>query len=169
MFRRLTYVVAVSLASLCSFVVASPLLAQRASLLRAGVVPIASDTTLPSRNPLAPPPSDRFQVAATYIWLSAAFGATAGGVAFSSHDCPDCAYAGAVVGSLVGTGVGQKLARSALHCERWNYVGRTALASLLTGGTALMISKANPRAGQWTAILGAPAVSSYLVGGCTPK
>lgn len=168
MFRRLTYVAAVSLAALLSFVATSPLAAQRVNSLRAGIVAPASDTT-PSSNPLAPPPSDRFQVAATYVWLSAAFGATAGAVAFSSHDCPDCKYGGAVLGSIIGTGVGEKLARSALHCEKWNYVGRTALASLLTGGTALMIGKANPRAGEWTEIIGAPAVSSYLVGGCTPK
>lgn len=169
MFRRLTYVLATLLASLLPLVTPSPLAAQRASLLRAGVVRVPSDTTAPERNPLAPPPADRFQVAATYIWLSAAFGATAGGVAFSSHDCSDCGYAGAVLGSIIGTGVGEKLARSALRCERWGFTGRTALASLLAGGTALMIGKANARAGQWTAIVGTPLASSYLVGGCTPK
>lgn len=169
MFRRSIYVVAVLLASLLSVVPGSPLAAQRTSSFRAGIVAHASDTLPPDRNPLAAPPSDRFQVAATYVWLSAAFGAAAGGVALSSHDCPDCAYTGAMLGSMIGTGVGEKLARSALHCERWNYVGRTALASLLTGGTALMIGKANLRAGQITEMVGAPLVSSYLVAGCTPK
>lgn len=171
MSRRFTTALALSLAASLSLTATASIGAQRASAFHAGIapLPLPQDTTPPERNPLLPPPADRFKVAATYIWLSAAFGAGAGAVSSQSRDCSDCTYAGAILGSFIGTGVGEKLARSALRCEQTGFLGRTALASLLVGGTALMIAKSNPRVGDWTAIIGMPVASSYLVGGCPSK
>jgi hypothetical protein len=147
---------------------ARPLEAQRLAAYRGGVTS-APDTAPPSAHILTPPSPRRLQTSLQYIGLTAAFGALVGAVSFSERNCPGCSLGGAMLGSMFGTGVGDRLASSALHCDRWSADARTALASFVAGGTALMIGRANGRAGEWTAMLGIPLASGYLVSGCDPR
>ncbi len=73
------------------------------------------------------------------------------------------------MGTIIGTGVGTNLAGHALGCDRWNSHVRSTLASFLAGGAALLVSKADTRAGEWTAIVGMPLTSAYFVGGCSAR
>lgn len=147
----------------------SPLQGQRISAYRGGVAPLARDSVKPHINIFTPPTAERFSVSAGYIGFTAALGAAAGAVSFSSHDCPGCALGGATFGSIIGTGVGNRLAADALRCDRWNASVRTGFASFLVGSIALMVGKSNANAGEWTAIAGVPLTSAYFVSGCDPR
>lgn len=147
----------------------SPLQGQRVAAYRGGVTLSARDSVKPHNNVFAPPTAQRFSVSAGYIGLTAALGAAAGAVSFSSHECPGCALGGATFGSIMGTGVGNRLAADALRCDRWNASVRTGFATFLVGSIALMIGKSNASAGEWTAIAGTPLASAYFVSGCDPR
>lgn len=147
----------------------SPLEAQRISSYRGGVTVAARDTLRALPTLFAPPTAARFAVSAEYIGFTAGLGAAAGAVSFSDRDCSDCARIGAMLGSYVGTGVGNRLAADALRCDRWNASVRTGFASFLVSSIALMVGRSNGAAGEWTATLGVPLATAYSVAGCTPR
>lgn len=138
---------------------------QRLQARRSGIT-IQRDTTPPPSDIFAPPPRDRFNTAVAYIGLVSAF--AAGSLAFSdTHPCDGCRLAEATLGSIIGTTVGAEVAETTLRCEHRNAAAREALASVLAGGTALMLGRSDARVGEVTAIIGVPLTTAYFVAGCT--
>lgn len=142
--------------------------AQRLQALRSGISTQRDTTLSPPANIFAPPPSDRFKTAAVYIGLVSAF--AAGSLALSdTHPCDGCRLAEATLGAAIGSGVGAKVAATMLRCEHRNADAREALATILAGGTALMLGRSNIRTGEVAAIVGLPLTTAYFIGGCEKR
>lgn len=141
---------------------------QRMQSRRIGIT-IQPDTTQPPPTDIfAPPPPARFKTAAAYIGLLSAF--AAGSFAFSdTHPCDGCRLAEATFGSILGTAAGAEVAESMLRCDHRNAGARATVATILAGGTALLLGRSDVRTGEVVAMIGVPLTTAYFVGGCDKR